>query len=126
MMPEPTRARTALELFDRIAANHLRSRPGVTLERVFHKEGLKVHKKLYAFVSQERLVVKVPATMASRLSGEGLASPFEPRTGRKMKEWIAVHPPATATDERRWQRLAGDAYRFVATLPTAAKPRKRR
>ena len=126
MMPEPTRTRTALELFDRIAANHLRSRPGVTLERVFHNEGLKVHKKLYAFVSQERLVVKVPATTASRLSGEGLARPFEPRTGRKMKEWITLDPPATATDERRCQRLAGDAYRYVATHRTAAKPRKRR
>jgi len=125
MTPEPARTRTAPELFERIAANHLRSRPGVTLERVFHNEGLKVNAKLYAFVSHERLVVKVPATTASRLAGEGLALPFEPRTGRQMKEWIALDSPATATDERRWQRLAADAYRFVAALP-APKPRKRR
>ena len=118
MIPEPARTRTAPELFERIAANHLRSRPGVTLERVFHNEGLKVNANLYAFVSKERLVVKVPATTASRLAVKGLAMPFEPRTGRKMTEWIALDSPATATDERRWHRLAADAYRFVATLPS--------
>ena len=81
MISQAARIRTAPELFESIAANHLRSRPGVTLNASLHNEGLKVNAKLYAFVSKERLVVKVPATTASRLAGEGLARPFEPCAG---------------------------------------------
>ena len=108
---------SAQELFDRLAATHLR-RDGVTLERVFHNEGLKVNAKLYAFVSKERLVVKVPAATAARLSATAEATPFEPRTGRPMKEWIAVDAPDSLAAVRRWQRLTAEAYRHVSTLPT--------
>ena len=49
---------------------------------------------------------------------------FEPRDGRKMKEWVAVDPPLSSTD-RRWERLVADAYDYVASLLPGAKRSER-
>jgi hypothetical protein len=107
----------AQQLFDELAAEHL-GRPGVRLGRIFHNEGLQVHTKLYAFMSKDRLVVKVPAAQALSLTSTGKAEAFEPRPGRVMKEWVALDPPSSPGDRRRWRQLMADAHRYVAVIST--------
>lgn len=103
---------TARELFDRLAAEHL-GRPGVTLGRIWHNEGLKVNDKIYAMLVRDRLVVKLPAARAAELAGSGRGVPFEPSPGRRMKEWVAVDPPS---DPAEWRQLMADAGRYVGGL----------
>ncbi len=76
-------------LFDQIAAEYL-ARPGVTYGRIWHNDGLKVNNKIFAMIVRDELVVKVPAGQAAQLidAGDGVA--FEPRPGRRMKEWVVV------------------------------------
>lgn len=105
-------APTAQDRFDELAKEHL-VEPGVSLGRMMNSEGLKVHGKFFALVSRERLVLKVPAAQAVALVAAGDAVPFEPSPGRRMKEWVALTPPA---DLNRWRRLTADARGYVASL----------
>ncbi|MCU1493039.1 MAG: hypothetical protein JWO62_803 [Acidimicrobiaceae bacterium] len=102
-------------LFEELAAEHLH-KVGVSLERVFHDDGLKVNAKLYAFESKDRLVLKLPAARSAELTSAGDASVFEPSPGRRMKEWIALDAPADETALLRWRELSEEAYRYVAAL----------
>jgi hypothetical protein len=115
---------SAQQIFDRLAATHLRE-PGVTLEPVFHNDALKVDAKLYAFVAKGRLVVKVPIASAAKLTESGRAAAYEPSPGRRMKEWIALDPPRSRGD-RTWARLMADARRYVASLPATTRSRRKR
>jgi uncharacterized protein YndB with AHSA1/START domain/TfoX/Sxy family transcriptional regulator of competence genes len=103
---------TARERFDELANDHL-GLPGVSTGRMFASEGLKVHGRFFALVSRERLVLKVPSDQAAALVAAGDAVPFEPAPGRRMKEWVALIPPA---DLRHWRRLMADARAYVASL----------
>lgn len=105
-------APTAQDRFEDLAREHL-GEPGVSLGRMMSSEGLKVHGKFFALVSRERLVLKVPAAQAVALVAAGDAVPFEPSPGRRMKEWVALTPPA---DLDRWRRLMADARGYVASL----------
>lgn len=65
------------------------------------------------------LVVKLPKTQVEALTAAGVGRPFEPGSGRVMKEWLAVPPSAS----RRWRMLVGDARAFVGPSATrAARP----
>jgi TfoX/Sxy family transcriptional regulator of competence genes len=102
------------ELFDELAAEYL-GLPGVTYGRIWHNEGLKVNNKVFAMLLGGELVVKIPAADAARLieAGEGVA--FEPRPGRRMKEWVVVGQ----VDRDRWSRLIADAFRYGTALTSA-------
>lgn len=69
---------------------------------------LKVNAKIFAILSADRFVAKLPKARVDELVDEGAGSRFDPRkNGRVMKEWIVV------PDERRWLDLAREAHRFV-------------
>jgi hypothetical protein len=63
-------------------------------------------------VVDDHLVVKVPATQAAAIfdAGDGVA--FEPRPGRKMREWVVVG----SADHDRWRELIADAYHYGTAL----------
>ena len=98
-------------LFDQLAAEYL-ARPGVTYGRIWHNDGLKVNNKIFAMIVRDELVVKGPAGQAAQLidAGDGVA--FEPRPGRRMKEWVVVG----SADDQLWRTLIADAFRYGTVL----------
>ena len=75
----------------------------------FGSTGLKVNGKLFAFMSSKgQFVVKIPKARVQELVAAGEAEHFDPRHGRKMKEWAAIDSPKVD-----WIQLAREAHRFV-------------
>jgi hypothetical protein len=69
---------------------------------------LKVGGKIFAILSEDRFVAKLPKARVDELVSQKLGTRFDPRkNGRVMKEWIVVARGA------RWLELAHEAYRFV-------------
>ena len=86
----------------------------------FGSKGLKVARKLFAFHSKGRLVVKLPADRVGALVSEGKGERFDPGHGRLMKEWVAFGLARSGM----WPRLAREALEFAAGTVTApAAPR---
>jgi TfoX/Sxy family transcriptional regulator of competence genes len=79
--------------------------PGVSTTRMFGADGLKIGSETFAMVVKGRLVVKLTPQRASQLCEVGVAVPFDPGHGRKMKQWISV-PVAAGVD---WIKLAREA-----------------
>ena len=119
----PTGADGADRVFADLAVGEL-GRPGVTLGRIFHNDGLQVDGKLYAFVARGRLVVKLPADRCRELVADGRAEVFEPSPGRRMREWVAFPAPGASRGPHPWPRLVDEARAFVTTVP--ARPRRPR
>jgi TfoX/Sxy family transcriptional regulator of competence genes len=88
--------------------------PDVTLPglgRGFGSSELKVQNKIFAMLSQGRLVVKLPKARVDELVAAGEGERFDPRRdGRVMKEWVCVEP----TFRGKWLELAREAMEFVA------------
>ena len=83
--------------------------PGV---RGFGRGGLKVGGKLFAMVSQDRLVVKIPAERVDALVAQGHGHRFDPRkNGVEMREWLVVDPAS----DLDWHALAEEARAFVGS-----------
>ena len=81
--------------------------------RGFGRGGLKVGGRLFAMVSQGRLVVKIPAERVDELVAQGQGTRFDPRkNGVVMHEWLALDPDS-ALD---WQALAEEARAYVGSL----------
>jgi hypothetical protein len=69
---------------------------------------LKVGGKIFAILSTDRFVVKLPRGRVDELVSQEHGTRFDPRkNGRVMKEWIVV------VNEARWLELAREAFRFV-------------
>jgi len=98
-------------VFDRLAAEHLTA-PGVTRGRGLSNEVLKVDNKIFAFVNDGRLVVKLPAARCAELLAIGDAVAFT-SGGRTMKEWVAVGLPTGADGDGVWADLMGAAKAYV-------------
>ena len=82
--------------------------------RGFGRGGLKAAGKLFAMISQGRLVVKIPADRVDELVASGEGDRFDPRkNGVAMREWLVVDP-ASALD---WHALAEEARAYVGGLP---------
>jgi hypothetical protein len=79
--------------------------------RKFGSNGLKVRGKLFAMLSRDRLVVKLPKRRVDALvaidEGERMVS----GGGREMKEWLVV----AADSQLDWTALAREAHTFAAT-----------
>ena len=85
--------------------------PEMAKAKGFGSKGLKVQRKLFAFVgSKGKLVLKLPGARVDALVESGVGERFDPGHGRVMKEWIAVGDDA----KRRWLRLAREALEFAA------------
>jgi hypothetical protein len=92
--------------------------PGMAKAKGFGSKGLKVRRKLFAFHSKGRLVIKLPAARVDELAAAGTGERFDPGHGRLMKEWLAVGE----AHKRVWLRLAREALDFAA----APVPKKTR
>jgi len=82
--------------------------PAIAQGKGFGSKGLKVKRKMFAFQSKGRLVVKLPAERVTALEKAGDGERFDPGHGRLMKEWLAVE------DQKLWSRLAREALEFAA------------
>jgi TfoX/Sxy family transcriptional regulator of competence genes len=96
--------------------------PEMARAQGFGSKGLKVARKLFAFHSKGRLVVKLPGNRVDALASSGEGMPFDPGHGRVMKEWAAIDFASKAV----WPRLAREALEFAArnTASEAKRPRR--
>ncbi len=86
--------------------------PDVTLPgsgRGFGSSALKVGGSIFAMLSRDRLVIKLPASRVAALIESGEGEPFDAGKGKPMKEWVAVPETNPAT----WRALAAEALKFV-------------
>ena len=101
--------KTAEQLWDEIAGPELAA--SNDRRRGFGAGTLKAHGRIFAMLSQGRLVVKLPAGRVEELIASGVGGPFDAGKGRPMKEWLAVE----AGQSRRWRKLIEEARTFVAS-----------
>ncbi len=94
--------------------------PPTTKAGKFGTSALKVGGKIFAFLSEGNLVVKLPRERVDALIASRTGKPFDARRGKVMKEWVAIAPEQS----RRWARLAEEARTFVSAA--AATTRRRR
>ena len=80
--------------------------------RGFGRGGLKVRGKLFSMVSQDRLVLKLPADRVDELVAQGEGERFDPRrNGVEMREWLMLDPDSGLD----WHELAEEARKFVGS-----------
>lgn len=77
----------------------------------FGSRALKVNGAIFAMLSRDRLVVKLPRDRVDVLITGGAGRPFDAGKGRPMKEWLTI----AADDDQTWQTLAEEAMHYVAT-----------
>ena len=104
------------DLFDELAVTYL-GQHGVSMTRGWRADSqvLKINNKIFAMLVRDQLVAKLPAPQAATLTTTGQATPFEPRPGRPMKQWVVVAPPADPTDDTIWRQLMSDASTYVGS-----------
>ncbi len=105
----------AQDAFARIA-DRFSIEKGVTSGTGFGSNpGLRVGGKIFAMLSNDRLVVKLPAARVDELLAGGVGDRFDAGKGRPMREWATVG----AEHAERWPALADEAFAFVggATKP---------
>lgn len=104
------------DLFDELATGFL-NQHGVTMARGWRADSqvLKVNNKIFAMLVRDHLVVKLPAPQAATLTETGQATPFEPRPGRRMREWVVVALPPAGADDTVWRQLMADASSYVGS-----------
>jgi len=88
-------------------------RPGVTPPsggRAFGDSALKVDGKIFAMLTREQLVVKLPKARVADLVAAGEGEYFTAGKGRPMKEWFTVGPDSTLD----WKTVAEEALQFVS------------
>lgn len=77
----------------------------------FGSDALKVRGKIFAMLTDGRLVLKLPRQRVDALVTAGDGERFDPRhDGRLMKEWFVLAP----TSHIEWLLLACEAREFVA------------
>jgi hypothetical protein len=76
--------------------------------RGFGANALKVDGRIFAMLTNERLVVKLPRVRVEDLVASGVGMRFDPGHGRIMREWLSVHPD----NEDQWEALAREALTF--------------
>lgn len=93
-----------------------RDAPGVTsaedgpqAANRFGATALKTGGKIFAMMTKDRLVVKLPRDRVEALIASGDGERFDPGHGRVMKEWLSLDP-ASGED---WEVLAREALGFV-------------
>jgi hypothetical protein len=83
----------------------------------FGSDALKVHGRIFAMLTRDQLVVKLPRRRVDELIDAGRGTRFDPGHGRLMKEWLEVGP---ATDDE-WLELAREAREFVGFHTRSSK-----
>lgn len=75
----------------------------------FGSATLRRNGKIFAFLSKDRLIVKLPADRVRELVREGLGDHYDGRRGRPMREWLSVD----ASSDLEWTDVAGEAFEFA-------------
>ncbi len=83
---------------------------GASGKKGFGSTALWSNGKIFAMLSHDRLVVKLPRQRVDALIAAGAGERFDPGHGRRMKEWFSLAP----TSEEQWLPLACEALAFVA------------
>jgi hypothetical protein len=97
------------ETFAAIAARW-REEPGVSEGTGFGgNPGLRINGRIFAFLREGELVVKLPADRCAQLVADGAAAPFDAGKGRPMREWVTF--PGRDADD--WAGAAEEAHAFV-------------
>jgi TfoX/Sxy family transcriptional regulator of competence genes len=96
--------------------------PEMARAQGFGSKGLKVARKLFAFHSKGRLVLKLPSARVEALASSAAGQRFDPGHGRVMKEWVAID----LGSKPLWPRLAREALEFAARNATPQPTRRRR
>jgi hypothetical protein len=91
--------------------------PDVAKAKGFGSKGLKVARKLFAFHSKARLVVKLPADRVDALVSEEKGERFDPGHGRLMKEWVAIG----VARKSLWPKIAKEALELATRQVRATK-----
>jgi hypothetical protein len=81
---------------------------GSETSRGFGANALKVEGRIFAMLSRDRLVVKLPRTRVDELVVAGRGERFDPGHGRLMKEWLHLFEG----DGDDWEDLAREALAF--------------
>ena len=85
---------------------------GTQAKNRFGSSALRIQNKIFAMLTRDRLVVKLPKARVDALIASGDGERFDPRQdGRLMKEWLSLSP----TSEQAWLPLAKEAMEFVAS-----------
>lgn len=79
--------------------------------RGFGSSALKVGSKIFAMLTDGRLVVKLPRQRVDALVESGDGERLSTGRDRQMREWLALHPTST----QEWLPLAREAQTFVAS-----------
>jgi len=77
----------------------------------FGSSALRVHGRIFAMVSAQRLVLKLPAKRVTELVDSGRGAPFDGGKGRPMEEWVSLAPE----HQDDWLSLATEALGFVGS-----------
>jgi hypothetical protein len=85
-------------------------RPDVTIGRALASLGLMTGGKLFAFIKDGGLVLKLPAARIDQLIESHGAERFERGQGNPMREWVVM--PASSSAE--WPDLTREACDFLA------------
>ena len=96
--------------------------PEMARSKGFGSKGLKVARKLFAFHSKGRLVLKLPSARVEALASSAAGQRFDPGHGRVMKEWVAIDLGSMPL----WPRFAREALEFAAGNATPEATRRRR
>jgi hypothetical protein len=73
----------------------------------FGSSALTVEGRIFAMLSGDRFVVKLPPPRVAGLIAEGVGEAFDANRGRPMKAWLKVRPG----HEAAWEPLADEAFR---------------
>jgi hypothetical protein len=91
-------------------------RPGVSVPdsggRGFGSQALKLDGAIFAMISGDRLVVKLPARRVAELIESGRGQPFDAGKGKPMKEWVGL-----LGDEAACRALVAEALAFGRGRP---------
>jgi hypothetical protein len=73
----------------------------------FGSQALKINGAIFAMISGDRLVVKLPARRVAELIESGSGQPFDAGKGKPMKEWVGL-----VGDEAACRDLVAEALAF--------------
>jgi hypothetical protein len=77
--------------------------------RGFGRGALKYRGKIFAMFVRGSLVLKLPASRAAALVGDGEGVAFDANKGTPMREWLSLAPES----ELDWLALATEALEFA-------------
>jgi TfoX/Sxy family transcriptional regulator of competence genes len=77
--------------------------------RTFGSGALKTGRSIFAMLSHDHLVVKLPRDRVAELISAGTGEPFTAGKGAPMREWVTV----VTGDRETWAALAEEALAFV-------------